>query len=209
MQFFTGQKRRLMLCDVALKLNSQNEKRIRLDFSMPLTGHSVVGMPTPVMKAFEAVAQLDNGIIDTDLALKADAQTIEFFPHDKRDAPRLLQLNNAELQSFTVSRPNTDQAKKRDEVTLYFTTTVPSSRKIWDWAYEHVGAEMFSVFTATQPQLEIATTPAATQDSLLKQHPDAKRDVDALPVRSRANGKNKVQEIPESTKAKGTVGAAS
>ena len=166
MQFFPGQKRRLKLENVVLKRNQQNEKRIKLDFSMPLTGQSETGMPTPVMKAFEAVAQLDNGIIDTALAVKVEAQTIEFYPHDKRDAPRHLQLNNAELQSLTVSRPDTDQAKKRDEVTLYFTTTVPASRKIFDWAYDNIGAEMFGVFTASQPQLEMANTPAAKQEEL-------------------------------------------
>jgi hypothetical protein len=166
MQFFTGQKRRLMLSNVALKRNTQNEKRIKLDFSMPLTGQSETGMPTPVMKAFEAVAQLDNGIIDTELAVKIEAQTIEFFPHDQKHAPRALQLNNAELQSLTVSRPDTDQAKKRDEVTLYFTTTIPASRAIWDWAYANIGAELFAVFTASQPQLEMPTTVKEVQQEL-------------------------------------------
>ena len=173
MQFFPGQKRRIMLCNVALKRNQQNKKRIKLDFSMPLTGQSETGMPTPVMKAFEAVAQLDNGIIDTELAVKVEAQTIEFYPHDQKNAPRNLQLNNAELQSLTVSRPDTDQAKKRDEVTLYFTTTVPASKAIWDWAYANIGAELFAVFTASQPQLDIALTPTqkAQQQELAKETP--------------------------------------
>lgn len=159
MQFFPNQRRRLMLCNVALKRNQQNEKRIKLDFSMPLTGGSLVGMPVPVMKAFEAVAQLDNGIMTTGLAVDVEAQAIDFYPHDQKNAPINLQLKNAELQSLTVSRPDTDQAKKRDEVTLYFTTTVPASRKIWDWAYENIGCEMFAIFTASQPQLDIALTP--------------------------------------------------
>jgi hypothetical protein len=166
MQFFPGQKRRLKLENVALKRNTQNEKRIKLDFSMPLTGQSESGMPTPVAKAFEAVAQIDNGIIGTALAVRVEAQTIEFYPHDEKNGKVVLQLNNAELQSLTVSRPDTDQAKKRDEVTLYFTTTVPASRKIFDWAYDHIGCEMFAVFTASQPQLEMPTSVKTAQQEL-------------------------------------------
>jgi hypothetical protein len=204
MQFFTGQKRRLMLCNVALKRNAQNEKRIKLDFSMPLTGQSVVGMPTPVMKAFEAVGQLDNGIIDTELAVKIEAQTVEFYPHDQKNAPVQLQLKSAELQSLTVSRPDTDQAKKRDEVTLYFTTTVPASKTIWDWAYANIGAEMFSVFTAAQPQLEMPTTPAKQEDLKLSDtNKQALKEVAQTPVATLQ------REIGKPKRGNGHVGAAS
>ncbi|MGH9522217.1 MAG: hypothetical protein ACRD3E_06770, partial [Terriglobales bacterium] len=54
-KFFPGSKRKLTLDGWTPLMNGQDEKRVRLDYAMPLTGETFVGMPAFIGSAFESM----------------------------------------------------------------------------------------------------------------------------------------------------------
>jgi hypothetical protein len=182
-QFFPGSRRRVILEAVILKRNAQDEKRIQLKFAMPLTGESLVGMPTPVAAADKAVGTLENGITETVIATDFEGYTLEFFPTPEAlghielsKKVRVPVLSACDLRKLSVSRPASTASKKQDEVTLYFETNIPDNAIIWEWARPYTGKVFWVSFTKTEPQL-----PAANADQLSLEAPTAEPEIQADP----------------------------
>jgi hypothetical protein len=150
--FFQGHRRKLQLTDFSPKLNKENEKRIRMDFAMPLTGQPLVGLPDFVNAAMDAVGKLDSGIVTADCSPELEGFTIEAFPTPEAKRRELL-ITGATLRGFQVARPDGDTPS--DEVTLYFHINVPGKKEIIDYAWLNLGATVFCEFVQTQPSLDL------------------------------------------------------
>jgi hypothetical protein len=187
--FFPGQRRKLVLADFYPKLNTEDEKRLCLCFSMSLSDQSLVGMPQGIGAAFEAVGKLDNGIPKCPFGEELEGITVELFPHDK--AKRREQLLPAvTLRSFMVTRPDTENAKA-NEIELTFNTTVPGSRDLCTWAYENLGAVLYADFTQAQGSLELKTDETGEEDEETQRKNSLKPENDELFEGNRKAAKGK------------------
>jgi hypothetical protein len=77
--FFLNRKIELTLIDIKPKLNKENEKRVRFDFSMPLTAEVLEGAPKNVQEAFYAAAKDNLGINKVGIATEFEDVSLSFF----------------------------------------------------------------------------------------------------------------------------------
>lgn len=146
LEFFPNRRRELQLTDVYPKLNSESEKRLLLEFKMPLTTDNLMGAPRQVQAAFEAIAKLDNGIPQAPIETEFEGVGGEFFGVPDQREPASLVVA-ATFRKLEVKR------EESGDVVLTFNTTVPWATKLWSWAGENLGATMFAEFHVTQPML--------------------------------------------------------
>jgi hypothetical protein len=194
-EFFKQQRRKLQLIDFAPKMNAESEKRIRIDFAMPLTGQPLVGLPDFVSDAMGAVGKVDSGILNAELSAELEGITIELFPHDKAKRREVL-LTSCTLRKFSVARPDVKEGTPSDDVTLYFNTTVPGTKEILDYCWDSLGMTVFGEFEQTQPSLDMGAgdeeeggkkNGKAGKDSKSKAAGDNDDDGDQMPIQPATN----------------------
>lgn len=196
MEFFPGQRRKIELDDFVPLRNEQDEKRIRFDFLMPITGQSYVAMPQFVSPAYEEMEREGSAIKDSDLLTIVDDVTLELYATDQsgplevewgigldeaeqdaRDRKRKLLLTRCTLRNFKLLRI------KRGEdsvVALKFSVTTRSTRGLAAWAHDYNGKTMWGEFSIdpSPGQTEIA----AKQLPLTESKTDARRDCCPFPL---------------------------
>ena len=150
MKFFPEQMRTLTLVQPVLKKNAQDEKRLRLDFSMLLNAANLKKAHDAVNSAFELVAMNDSGASSVEIAYKVATQKIEFYATPTHKNPNM-HVTSAELRGLCVARPNAE--KHAEDIFLEFTTTVPMTKRLLDWAIENWGATVFATFVDAQMSL--------------------------------------------------------
>jgi hypothetical protein len=181
--FFPNAKRRITLDGWTPLMNSQDEKRVRFDFDMPLTGESFLGMPGFIGGAFESMNKEDSVEKKSTLELELEGITVEFFATDK--SPRRHNMLTATtLRSFYLERDG------EGLVHLHFSITVRRDEDLVIWAHKYEGATMWIEFTATQPslvapkdekQMKLGDKPEVDDDTT-KQSKEAKKAVDEIHV---------------------------
>lgn len=185
-QFFPGSKRKIVLEGWTPLMNAQDEKRVRFDFDMPLTGETFTGMPAFVGSAFESMNKEDSVEKNSTLEIELEGITIEAFATET-SARRHNLLTATTLRKFYLERDGEGM------VHLHFSTTVRRDEELVSWAHKYEGATMWLRFEATQPSL---TAPAKDEkqmklgeakqdtpaDDAPKQSAEAKRAVDSMPV---------------------------
>jgi hypothetical protein len=148
-----GRLATLTLLALGVKVNAQNEKRIKLDFEMPLTDDNAALAPEQVVAALDAVSQLPHGIIESAICTEFEGQTIEFYPHPDHHAPQIT-IQNATVRKLLVYRPTPEEGAT-NAVYLQFTMTVKSDIELLTWAYKNLKATTFAQFHQTQPELAL------------------------------------------------------
>jgi hypothetical protein len=163
MDFFPGQRRKIELDDWVPLRNEQDEKRIRFDLLMALTGQSYVSMPSFITPSYEQMELEGSAIKDSDLLTIIDDVTLEFYATDQsgplevewgvgldeveaeaRDRKRKLLLTRCTLRNFKLLRI------KRGEdslVALKFSVTTRSTRGLAAWAHDYNGKTMWGEFS--------------------------------------------------------------
>lgn len=163
MEFFPGQRRKLEIDDWQPLRNEQDEKRIRFDLLMPLTGQSYLAMPTFLAPAHERMEAEGSAIKDADLLTSIEDVTLELYATDAsgplevdwgigldeaeaeaRDRKRKLLLTRCTLRNFKVVRV------KRGEdqlVAVKFSVTTRSTRGLAAWAHDFNGKTLWCEFS--------------------------------------------------------------
>jgi hypothetical protein len=178
-EFFPGQRRKLEIADWQPLRNEQDEKRIRFDLLMPLTGQPYLSMPTFLSPSYEKMELEGSAIKDTDLLTQIEDVTLELYATDQsgplevdwgigldeaeaeaRDRKRKLLLTTCTLRNFKVVRV------KRGEDTLVavkFSVTTRSTRGLAAWAHDYNGKTLWCEFSidASPGQSVIAEVPQA------------------------------------------------
>lgn len=158
MEFFNGQRRHTQLKSWLPKHNQENEKRILLNFTMPLTGQKIIGFPDFINDSFMAIEKTSAPIEEIILDTEIEGITLEIFDTD--EAKRRTQMIPAvTLRKFALER-------KGDETFLTFNTTIQRSKDILMWAHDYEGADIFIQFDATQAKLVFAEDEANNQEKL-------------------------------------------
>lgn len=175
-EFFPGQRRKLEIADWQPLRNEQDEKRIRFDLLMPLTGQPYLSMPTFLAPSYEKMELEGSAIKDTDLLTQIEDVTLELYATDQsgpmevdwgigldeaeaeaRDRKRKLLITRCTLRNFKVVRV------KRGEdslVAVKFSVTTRSTRGLAAWAHEYNGKTLWCEFSidASPGQTTIAQT---------------------------------------------------
>lgn len=178
MEFFQGQRRKLEIADWQPLRNEQDEKRIRFDLLMPLTGQPYLAMPTFLAPAYEQMEVENSAIKDTDILTSIEDVTLELYATDQsgplevewgigldeaeadaRDRKRKLLLTRCTLRNFKLLRV------KRGEdnlVAVKFSVTTRSTRGLAAWAHDYNGKTLWCEFSidkspgqTTIPQAEL------------------------------------------------------
>jgi hypothetical protein len=163
MDFFPAQRRKIELDDWVPLRNEQDEKRIRFDLLMPLTGQSYVAMPSFVAPSYEQMESEESAVKDSDLVTIIEDVTLELYATDQsgtlevewgvgldeaeaqaKEQKRKLQLTRCTLRNFKLVRV------KRGEdslVALRFSVTTRSTRGLAAWAHDYNGKTMWGEFS--------------------------------------------------------------
>jgi hypothetical protein len=149
-EFFSGQKRKLTLVDAKIKRNSEDEKRIRLDFEMPLTGQSEIGMPQEIGAAMRYVGDLKNGATESKIETLPLPQTIQFFATDRSKLPMFSAIAAVDLKDLIVTRPKVSETADSSAVELAFHANFPFDKSIWDFVPDFHGKVFWCSFEKTQ-----------------------------------------------------------
>lgn len=164
--FFPKHRRKLELDDWKPLRNAQGEKRIRLDFLMPLTGQQIVAMPAFVSSVYERVDVENSPVKDVDLMTELEGMTLEAYETEsskpmeyqwglgldeakaaEAERRRKLLLTNCELRNFKLVRITRD---KQAIVALSFSCTTRSDSFLAVWAERYNGATFWAEFTASE-----------------------------------------------------------
>jgi hypothetical protein len=151
-EFFSAQRRKLTLVDAKIKRNSEDEKRIRLDFAMPLTGQSELGMPEEIGAAMRYVGDLKNGATESKIETLPLPQTIQFYATDTSKKPLFAAIAAVEMKDLIVTRPKVSETADSSAVELAFHANFPFDKNIWDFIPTHHGKIFWGEFERTQMQ---------------------------------------------------------
>lgn len=211
MEFFHGQRRKLEIDDWQPLRNEQDEKRIRFDLLMPLTGQSYLAMPTFVAPSYEKMECEGSAVKDTDLLTQIEDVTLELYATDQsgplevdwgigldeaeaeaRDRKRKLLLTRCTLRNFKLVRV------KRGEdqiVAVKFSVTTRSTRGLAAWAHEYNGKTLWCEFSidpspgqttietqANLPMSGSASSTSSSSDPTPASSPSPVRDLCPFPL---------------------------
>lgn len=191
MEFFPGQRRKLEIADWQPLRNEQDEKRIRFDLLMPLTGQSYVAMPLFLGPSYEQMEKEGSAVKDTDILTQIEDVTLELYATDQsgplevdwgigldeaeaeaRDRKRKLLLTRCTLRNFKIVRV------KRGEdnlVAVKFSVTTRSTRGLAAWAHEYNGKTLWCEFSIDpspgQTTIEQTTMPLSGSELVEKSSP--------------------------------------
>lgn len=143
-QFFTGTNRRIILGSPTLQSTT---RRICIPIRMPLTGESVIGMPSWLGDAYTAVSKFASDMTPeveqiADITLAFDNQK----PKDALFEMPAAKVPQAELRAFNVTRAGDSE---EPDVELAFKAYTPYARDFWAWLGEMAGKEVFMAFPSS------------------------------------------------------------
>jgi hypothetical protein len=170
MEFFPRQRRRTTLKDWSPKHNNEDEKRIRLNFLIVLSGN-ITGIPDFVNDGFVAIEKEGARIGKVCFETELEGVTLDIYETPEANKKTLL-LPAATLRQFTLLR-------KDEKTVLAFNTTVPRSKDLLHFADKYEDCDMFIAFDATQAKLVFTSDeddPNQTKLGFKDKDPDEEED---------------------------------
>lgn len=148
--FFSGMKRKLIIDKWSPKLNGESEKRVLIEFELPLTGEQVTGHPQFIRDSFTSMEKEESVEKNIELAMQLDGMSISFY--DTLDSKNECQeLHSATLQSFEMFR----KADGESHITvLRFSATLVRTVAILKWLHTYERKTVFAMFEPTQGFIE-------------------------------------------------------
>lgn len=190
-QFFPQRKRRVNLLRPIL-LRKDSNKRIQLQFSMPLEGENLAEMPQYISDAFEPVNKEHSTVPQAPSSTELEAMNVKFYVLDSTKAVDI-KLIGCSIGTFRVMRKKSEGDIPSDLVSLYMTITCAYRTAIYTWAGDNAGNTMWAEFETTQQTIEAQARkePEATQMTLGGDHtdPGTAEDEIAAPQRTQVPGR--------------------
>lgn len=168
-KFFDG-RRKVELDDWRPLMNSESEKRLRLDLLLPLTGETYSGLPAFVLDPYEDMEKEQSAVKEIDLGTELEGMTLEAYATDKSgplevewdlgrdalleavdDAARKLLLTNCTLRNFKLVRVARGKEKL---VCLAFSVTCKGAIGLAAWAYRYHGSTFWVQFSSDPAPLQ-------------------------------------------------------
>jgi hypothetical protein len=148
--FFPGMKRKLRIDRWNPKHNGEAEKRVLIEFELPLSGQQIIGHPEFIKDTFATMEKEGSVEKRSELAMLIQGMSIEFF-----DLPENLEkihtLHEATFQSFELFR----KADGESHITvLRFSATVLRTIPLLILLHERERTDLWAMFEATQGFIE-------------------------------------------------------
>jgi hypothetical protein len=149
-----------ILANWAPKCNSEMEKRIRLDFEVPLTEEMIENAAPTIRHAARAVGNPEGGMPDGKISTELD-QTIELYSTPDHTTP-IITLSNVKLVSLACFRPMPKDGPSSG-VFLTFSATAkaeaPFGGQLATWALENLRSTIFFRGFDVQGTLPLVDSP--------------------------------------------------
>jgi hypothetical protein len=154
--FFPKRKVRVELSDWTKKRNSQDEKRVRLDFTIPLIDEARDGiLPSWLMSPLASFESKDSVESKTKLEVELDGCTIELWDTPKSPSRQQL-FAAAQLTDFYLIRETRDGSTV---LSLIFTTNVKRTYDVLRWCDRYEQSYMWAEFTPASPEVPSKPVP--------------------------------------------------
>lgn len=144
--FFAGMKRKLTIDGWSPKLNSEQEKRVLVEFELPLSGEQVTGHPQFIADSFASMEKEDSAEKKIELNMLIEGMSISFYDTPgSRDECQ--EWHSATFQSFEMAR--TVDGESHITV-LRFKATLVRTVAILKWLHTYERKTVWAMFEATQ-----------------------------------------------------------
>ena len=162
-------------------MNEQDEKRIRFDLVMPLTGESHTAIPEFLESCYQEIEKQGSAIKEIPLVTEIENVALQSYATDQSGPLQFefgalgsMQLADCTLRNFKLTRITRD---KKEIVALAFSVTTKSTVGLVVWAFQFHGKTFWSQFAIEpggkplaqimldeqkQATLPIAAAPAST-----------------------------------------------
>jgi hypothetical protein len=138
------------------KCNNEMEKRLRLDFEIPLSDELIEQLPTALKKTANAIGNLEDGLTEGTISTSYD-QTLDIYEYPGAPGP-LITIPNALLASMHIFRPTPKEGPSSD-LFLTFSTTVRAEGEFGDklvtWALRNLRGSIFLRALEAQGELDL------------------------------------------------------
>jgi hypothetical protein len=144
--FFAGMKREMTIDKWVPKHNGESEKRVLINFELPLTGQQITGHPVFITDSFASMEKEGSVERNIGLAMQLEGMSIEFYdtPNTKDECQV---IHSATLDSFEMAR----KADGDSHITvLRFGATVARTVALLKWLHTYERKKVFAMFEATQ-----------------------------------------------------------
>jgi hypothetical protein len=136
------------------KCNTEMERRVRLDFEIPLSDDLIDALPDALRKTAQAIGNLEDGLTEGTIST-AYSQTLEIYDLPENRNPRI-SIPSALLVGMHIFRPTPKDGPSSD-LFLVFSTTVRAEGDFGDqlvtWAMRNLRGTIF--FKAFESQREL------------------------------------------------------
>jgi hypothetical protein len=207
--FFGARRRRCTLVRGELLKSKGNEKRMKLNVLMPLSGTNLTGTPQPFMTQFNVMEKQDAATNRARIDVEFDSMAVRIFSTDAIIEP-IVNIHGALLHKFVMVGKGTGEKRT---VSLEFLIYLPATKPLHDWEWDATHAEFFVESVNVQGSLDLSGE-AEDEDNdeestgpVLTQPPPDKRIV-AVPPPSAKSGPANFKQFhagqEASSKPKGT-----
>jgi hypothetical protein len=143
------------------KCNTEMERRVRLDFEIPLTAELIDTLPEALRKTANAIGNLEDGLTEGTISTNY-SQTLEIYDLPDQRSPRI-SIPSALLVGMHIFRPTPKDGPSSD-LFLVFSTTVRAENEFGDelvtWAMRNLRGTIF--FKAFEAQRELPLEPVSS-----------------------------------------------
>jgi hypothetical protein len=163
--FFPNQKKRMLLkaAGTGPVMGKDKTRRIRLALKMSLDDGKLVGMPSYIADAYNALAKDDSVMDDPKLLIELDGINVEFYATDQTKDPTI-KVEGVMLHSFHVSRETVKRDGEAPPIFLYFTLKTSGwIPKLWLWLADNLNADFWMMFEGSNMTLSFVG-PAKDED---------------------------------------------
>lgn len=162
--FFPKTRKELFLTGITAMANSAGEKRLKLNFTMPLMDGKLVGMPEWLSEPFIRVQKSDLGIEKVSSIVELDGMTVRAYSTDQAEEA-VLDLPGALLKSFVVRRVSASKSSGEvSDAELAFSLYTGWNKKVWNFGWQYFHGTCFANFVSTQAVLTFGPAKPAEEE---------------------------------------------
>lgn len=153
--FFEGYRRKAYLVRYEHLKDRGDYGRFKLQLKLPLLNESVLGMNGVISDAFALLAKDDSQMGRTNIEVKMDGMTVEFFSTGDTAQSKIPVFSSTGVTLTKLALSPNSEGEKR-EVNLELSAYIPASEKLRDWAYVMIHSEFHLEAVYSQSEMDFS-----------------------------------------------------
>jgi hypothetical protein len=188
--FFGAGRRRCTLDRGELLKSKGNEKRMKLNVSMPMSNTNLSHCPEPFLTQFDVMHKQDAATNRARIDVEFDSMAVRIFSTDSLVEP-VVSIQGALLHKFAMVGEGIGEKRT---VTLEFLIYLPATKPLHDWEWDATHAEFFIESVKSQGSLDLSGE-AAEEDE------DEDEEISSGPVLTQPPPDKRIQVVPPASKS--------